>query len=163
MVEIKGVRAEGTLTLRVKDYDTFGSDDDIGELVISLKEVMAQASSEGAKPCWKKLTGVGAGEGELCVGFEVEGGVANQAGGAATPAASFACQRVNRRSQRQHVLDEPPARVVSVDSPALLVYILRAKNLTPSPDIGSLDPSAVVSVGDTEVQTAVVQDSTDPG
>ena len=73
-LEMKGVAADGKLTLRVKDYDTFGSDDDIGELVISMDDVKAQMSREGSKACWKKLSGVGAGDGELCVGFEVEGG-----------------------------------------------------------------------------------------
>ena len=87
---MKGVAADGKLTLRVKDYDTFGSDDDIGELVISMDDVKAQISREGSKACWKKLSGVGAGDGELCVGFEVEGGATKASPSSSSSSASLA-------------------------------------------------------------------------
>ena len=89
-LEMKGVAADGKLTLRVKDYDTFGSDDDIGELVISMDDVKAQISREGSKACWKKLSGVGAGDGELCVGFEVEGGATKASPSSSSSSASLA-------------------------------------------------------------------------
>ena len=85
---MKGVAADGKLTLRVKDYDTFGSDDDIGELVISMDDVKAQISREGSKACWNKLSGVGAGDGELCVGFEVEGGATKASPSSSSSSAS---------------------------------------------------------------------------
>jgi hypothetical protein len=163
VVEIKGLQADGKLTLRVKDYDTFGSDDDIGELVVSMKDILAQISSEGSKPCWKKLSGVGAGDGELCVGFEVEGGApaAKQATG--TVASAVGNRRKLGKQTKQEKQPSCSVDLAPTDFACLVVHILRAKDLTPFPDIGSLDPSVIVSVGDREYQTVALQACTDPG
>ena len=113
-LEMKGVAADGKLTLRVKDYDTFGSDDDIGELVISMDDVKAQISREGSKACWKKLSGVGAGDGELCVGFEVEGGATKASSSSSSPSTStFDSTLLEESDSTKH-------------DPAFVIHVLRA-------------------------------------
>ena len=173
-LELKGVPADGKLTLRVKDYDTFGSDDDIGELVISMDDVKAQMSREGSKACWKKLSGVGAGDGELCVGFEVEGGGETKASSSSLGSSSdSACCAPDMMGADTGQTPEnadffgnsmsAEDRDSKDNDSAFVIHVLRARDLTPSADIGSLDPFVEVSVGANVVRTKVVQDCTDPG
>jgi hypothetical protein len=62
-----GVKEGDTLTVKVYDSDTFGSDDVIGEVKIPFEEVVAS----GGKSKWYKVEGDEAGDGEVEIGFDM--------------------------------------------------------------------------------------------
>jgi hypothetical protein len=62
-----GVKEGDTLTVKVFDSDTFGSDDVIGEVKIPFEEVVAS----GGKSKWYKVEGDEAGDGEVEIGFDM--------------------------------------------------------------------------------------------